>query len=66
MIETKNIKYVEIGRKMRAIPQEKSCPSHEWEELVEKMSSSDDAQLQEIGNKEHKVLIQIYQKRKEI
>lgn len=54
----KNEKYAEIGRKMRAIPLEKHNPSHEWEELVEKLRSSDDAGLQCIGNKEHDLLKQ--------
>jgi hypothetical protein len=58
--------YAEIGRKMRAIPQEKSDTSHEWEELVEKMCASGDAVLQDIGNKEHDTLNQINLKRKEM
>ena len=44
--------YVEIGRKMRALPLEKPVASYEWEELVEKLCASDDACLHEIGVKE--------------
>ena len=46
------IKYAEIGRKIREIPLEKTDTSYEWEELVQKMCASDDADLQEIGNRE--------------
>lgn len=53
---TKNEKYAEIGRKMRAIPPETHASSHEWEELVQKMCASDDAGLQVIGHREHEVL----------
>jgi hypothetical protein len=66
MVDTKKKMYAEIARKMRAIPQEKSDPSHEWEELVEKMCASDDAGLQDIGNKEHEALSQLNLKRKEM
>jgi hypothetical protein len=45
-------KYAEIGRKMREIPLERPVTSYEWEELVEKLCTSDDAELQDIGNKE--------------
>ena len=45
-------KYAEIGRKIRAIPTEKSGSTHEWEELVHKMCASDDAGLHNIGIKE--------------
>lgn len=65
MVCTKNEKYAEIGRKMRAIPPEKHDPSHEWEELVEKMCSSDDVGLQNIGHKEHEVLNQNISRGKE-
>jgi len=58
MVGTKNEKYAEIGRKMRAVPPEKSAPSYEWEELVEKLCSSDDVGLQDIGRKEHEVINQ--------
>lgn len=57
MAYTKNAKYAEIGRKMRAIPAGKHDPSYEWEELVEKMCASDDARLQSIGLKEYAVLL---------
>jgi hypothetical protein len=58
MICAKNEKYAEIGRRMRAIPQEKRAPSYEWEELVQKMCSSDDAGLQGIGQKERESMNQ--------
>ena len=45
-------KYAEIGRKIRAIPPEKSGSTYEWEELVHKMCASDDAGLHNIGIKE--------------
>ena len=44
--------YAEIGRKMRTIPLEKLDSSHEWEELVQKMCESDDAELRDIGMRE--------------
>jgi hypothetical protein len=44
--------YAEIGRRMRMIPLEKPASSHEWEELVEKMCSSDDDSLHNRGIKE--------------
>ena len=45
-------KYAEIGRKMRLIPLEKPVSSHEWEELVQRMCDSDDADLHNIGVRE--------------
>lgn len=65
MFCTKNEKYAEIGRKMRAIPPEKHDPSHEWEELVEKMCASDDVRLQVIGHREHDILNHNVSRRKE-
>ena len=56
--------YAAIGRKIREIPLEKPVSSYEWEELVQKMCASDDADLQNIGNKEHDVLEQINSKHK--
>jgi hypothetical protein len=54
----KNTKYVEIAHRMREIPQEKPCPSYEWEELVQKMCASDDAGLRDIGVRELEILRQ--------
>jgi hypothetical protein len=45
-------KYAEIGRKMRGITLEKPGPCYEWEELVQRLCSSDDAGLRDIGAKE--------------
>jgi hypothetical protein len=56
MLCAKNEKYAEQGRKIRALPHEKPDPSHEWEELVEMMCTSDDVGLQNIGHKEHEEL----------
>ena len=47
-----NAKYAEIGRKMRGITLEEPGPSYEWEELVQRLCSSDDAGLRDIGAKE--------------
>lgn len=44
--------YAEIGRKLRALPPEKTVASHEWEELVEKMCASVDDELHGTGVKE--------------
>ena len=44
--------YAEIGRKMREIPLETHISSYEWEELVQKLCSSDDDGLRDIGTKE--------------
>ena len=65
MVSIKNEKYAEIGRKMRAIPPEKHDTSHEWEELIQKMRSSDDVVLQEIGHKEHEALNKTHSRCKE-
>jgi hypothetical protein len=45
-------KYAEIGIKLRQMPLEPHFSSHEWEELVHKLCSSDDDRLREIGNRE--------------
>lgn len=45
-------KYAEIGRKIREIPLEIHVSSYEWEELVQKLYSSDNEGLHEIGVKE--------------
>jgi hypothetical protein len=45
-------KYAEIGRKIREIPQERPVSSHEWEELVQRLYSSDDTGLHDIGVRE--------------
>ncbi len=49
-------KYAEIGQQMRAIPPEKTIPTHEWEELVQRMCNSDDDGLRDIGIVELSVL----------
>lgn len=56
---TKEAVYAEIARRIREVPLDTHGSSHEWEELVEKMCASDDADLQNIGNKEHEVLEQV-------
>ena len=56
MVSIKKEKYAEIARKMKAIAPEKCYSSHEWEELVQKMCTSDDVGLQDIGHKEHEFL----------
>ncbi len=58
MANTINNTYEEIARKMREIPQEKSCPSYKWEELVQKLCASDDARLHDIGERELELLRQ--------
>jgi len=45
-------KYAEIGRKMREVPLEKPGSNYKWEELVQKMCSSDDDGLHDIGMRE--------------
>lgn len=45
-------KYAEIGRRLRALPPETHLSSYEWEELVQKLCSSDDAGMRDIGAKE--------------
>lgn len=45
-------KYAEIGRKLREIPLETHISSYEWEELVQKLCTSDDAGLRDIGARE--------------
>lgn len=52
MMVVNNAKYVEIGRKMRELPPEKSGSSYEWEELVQKLCASVDTELHDIGIKE--------------
>jgi hypothetical protein len=53
-------KYAEIGRKMRALPLDKHGASYEWEELVQKLCASGDAELHGIGIRE---LVELKQKR---
>ena len=48
--------YAEIARKIRAVPKEKPFVCHEWEELLEKMCSSVDTELQDFGHKEQELL----------
>jgi hypothetical protein len=62
---TKEATYAEIARRIREVPLDRQGSSYEWEELVQKMCASDDADLQNIGNKEHDVLEQINSKHKE-
>lgn len=57
MVKNKT-KYAEIGRKIREVPIEEPCVSYEWEELVQKLCSSDDAGLHDIGVRELKLLQQ--------
>jgi hypothetical protein len=45
-------KYIEIGRRIRELPQEEPVSSYEWEELVQKLCESSDTVLHEIGVKE--------------
>jgi hypothetical protein len=52
MMAMKNTKYAEIGRRVRELPPEPHISSYEWEELVQKLSVSDDAGLRDIGVKE--------------
>jgi hypothetical protein len=54
----KNIKYVEIARRIREIPLEKPGSSYEWEELVQKLCASDDVGLHDIGVRELAILRQ--------
>lgn len=58
MMVINKTKYAEIGRKMRALPPEKSGATYEWEELVNKMCASDDAGLHDAGIKERDELLQ--------
>ena len=52
MVVIDKTKYAEIGRRMRELPLETHMSSYEWEELVEKLCTSDDAGLRDIGAKE--------------
>jgi hypothetical protein len=52
MITINKKKYAEIARKVRELPIEKHGPSHEWEELVQKLCDSGDEGLRGIGNRE--------------
>jgi len=56
MIVMNKTKYAEIGRQMRALPPEKPVTTYKWEELVNKMCASDDAELHDIGIKERNEL----------
>ena len=58
-MESVNSKYAEIGRRMRAIPQDLHVPSYEWEELVQRLYASNDTELHDIGVRELKILQQI-------
>lgn len=58
MVNTINTTYEEIARKMREIPLEKSCSTYKWEELVQKLCSSEDAALHDIGVRELEILRQ--------
>lgn len=59
MTNTNLTKYAEIGRKLRQLPQESHISSYEWEELVQKLCSSDDDGLRNIGAKELYELLHI-------
>ena len=52
-------KYVEIGQRLRKIPLDAHISSYEWEELVQKLCSSDDPALRDIGAKELYDLLQV-------
>ena len=58
-MESVKSKYAEIGRRMREIPQDLHGPSYEWEELVQRLYASNDAELHDIGVRELKILQQI-------
>jgi hypothetical protein len=45
-------RYAEIGRRVREIPLETHISSYEWEELVQRLCASDDAELRDIGARE--------------
>ena len=45
-------RYAEIGRRVRELPPETHMSSYEWEELVQRLCNSDDAELRDIGAKE--------------
>jgi hypothetical protein len=60
-------RYTEIGRRMRDIPLEHLGSSYEWEELVQRLCTSDDAGLHDIGLRErdelsHKHLLNVMKK----
>ena len=59
MMVMNHSKYAEIGRKMRELPLEKHGSSYEWEELVQKLFASDDAELHGIGIRELNSLKQL-------
>ena len=50
------VKYAEIGRQVRKLALEKPCSSYEWEELVQKLYDSADADLHDIGVRELEIL----------
>ncbi|MEI6215065.1 MAG: hypothetical protein WCP10_13240 [Desulfuromonadales bacterium] len=51
MVDKKSI-YAGIAGRIRRLPPEANVTSYEWEELVQKMSNSDDPGLREIGRDE--------------
>lgn len=51
-------KYEEIGYRLRQLPPEKHMTSYEWEELVQRLCSSDDTGLHDIGIRERDELRQ--------
>lgn len=51
-----SIKYADYAAHIRKIRYERPFISHEWEELVERLSSSDDPKLREIGLLEREFL----------
>ena len=52
MVFMNNTKYAEIWCRMREVPLEPHLSSYEWEELVEKLCTSNDAGLRDIGARE--------------
>ena len=56
MAERNISRYTEIGRKIRTIVPDKFSPAYEWEELVQRMCASQDANLRAIGSKEREEL----------
>ena len=58
MMSMKKQKYAEIGRKIRDIQPETTGPSYEWEELVQKLCTSDNPALSAIGARELEILHQ--------
>ena len=52
MIYINKAKYVELAKHVRTLPQEITVSTHEWEEVVHKMCTSEDADFRDLGFKE--------------